>query len=68
MGENSPTSIRELIEGSLEKAFLMGKLKERKLIGEWLEYEANNKTPEELEKLLYDTIKCLKRGVFPDPL
>ena len=46
----------------------MGKREESKLIGKWLEYEVKIKTPEELPELLHNTIECLKRDVFPDPL
>ena len=68
MGESQITSLNEMIKNSIESAFLLGRRKERKLIGKWLEYAANNKTPEELEELLNNAIECLKRDVFPDPL
>ena len=68
MEENLTTEINEIIKNSVETAFLMGKREERKLIGKWLEYEVKIKTPEELPELLHNTIECLKRDVFPDPL
>ena len=68
MEEILTTELNEIITNSIKSAFLYGKREERKLIGNWLEYEANNKTPEEFVELLYHTIECLKRGVFPDPL
>ena len=67
MGE-SPNSLNEIFKNSVESAFLLGRQRERKLIGAWLEYQAYDKTPEELAELLYNTIECLKRDVFPDPL
>ena len=68
MEESLTTEAEEIIKNSIEAAFLMGKREERQLMSKWLEHEANNKKPEELAELLYSTIECLKRGVFPDPL
>lgn len=68
MEESLTTEAENIIKNSIKEAFLMGILEERKLMGKWLEHEASNKKPEELVELLYSTIECLKRGVFPDQL
>ena len=69
MTENPMTRVNEIIQTSLESVYKTATLRERKLIGYWLEEQINNKRePEELVEFLYKTINCLKRGVFPDPL
>ena len=68
MEDSLTTEVNEIVKESVETAFLMGRREERKLIGKWLEYELKIKTPEELPELLYKTVECLNRDVFPDPL
>ena len=69
MTENSMSRVNEIIQDSLESVFYMATMRERKLIGYWLEEQINsNREPEELAELLDKMINCLKRGVFPDPL
>ena len=61
--------VNEIIQSSFEHVYQTAILRERKLIGRWIEEKVNNRRePGELEELLYNTINCLKRGVFPDPL
>ena len=61
--------VDEIIQSSFERVYLAATLRERKLIGRWLEEKVNNtKEPGELEESIYNMINCLKRGVFPDSL
>ena len=61
--------MKEPVNNSPGAYFRMGTRQERQLIGRGLEEPIEIKTdPEELLKLIHNTIECLKRGVFPDPL
>ena len=69
MIEDPMTRVNEIIQSSFETVFQTATLRERQLIGYWLEEQINNRRePEELVESLYKIINCLKRGVFPDPL
>ena len=68
MREHQLGPVNEIIQNSFENVYQTAILRERKLIGRWLEEQVNNSEPEVLVELLYNTIRCLKRGVFPDPL
>ena len=69
MTENPMSQVNEIIQSSLESVYKTATLRERKLIGYWLEDQINIKSdPEELGELLCNVINCLKRGVFPDSL
>ena len=61
--------VNEIIQSSFKCVYQTATLRERKLIGRWLEERVDNKKEsDELEELLYNIINCLKRGVFPDLL